>query len=978
MKRLIIVILSICLTTALTANNNPDPITNGPEPDPKEKMWVDSVFNALSADERLGQLFGIRAHSDLGSKHIAEVEAIIRKYKVGGLCFFQGTPEKQAELINRYQALSDLPLMISIDGEWGLGMRMKKSTISFPRQLMLGAIKDNDLIYDFGVEVARQMKRVGVHVNFAPVVDINNNPANPVIHTRSFGEDRDNVAVKSYMYMKGMQDNGIMACAKHFPGHGDTDVDSHYDLPKIMHSRSRLDSMELYPFSILARKGIGSMMIAHLEVPALEERPNRPTTLSRNTVTNLLRKEMGYDGILFTDALEMKGVTKHFAPGQVEAEALLAGNDVLLLPEDMEAAIREIKRYLKEGKLSQAQLDESVKRILHAKYQLGLADFTPIETINIRAELNTNEARALKQKLIENALTLVRNKNELIPFKKLDDLKLGSISLGTTQKTAFQARMDNYAQIEHFQNKKTISADRKKYLISQLKEKDIVIVGIHGMSGNAGKNYGISDDEIDFIQSLGEHTKVVVTVFGTPYSLKFFDDNDWVLEAYQDELVAQDAAAQSLFGGFPLRGRLPVTASQKSKFNTGLETVSLFRLGFSIPEAVGMASDSLGKIKELAQEGIESRAFPGCVVLAVKDGKIIYEEAFGHHTYERRIKMRPSDLFDVASITKIAAATIAVMKMEDEGLISVDDSLGRYLPVLDGTNKSGLIIRDVMAHRAGLKSWIPFYKATIEGRRYPKLSEDYYRTKKSEEFSIEVAKNVYLRNDYPDTIFQRIIESDLRSKRDYKYSDLGFYFISLLTESRTGKTLDTYVQEEFYGPLALQSTCFNPKGKFPLDRVVPTEKDRYWRNQEVHAYVHDMGAAMMGGVSGHAGLFASAEDLAIIMQMLIWKGEYAGEKFLSQKTVNNFTTRHKLGTRRGIGFDMPQLDPDASSPLSEMASSQTFGHLGFTGTAVWADPETNIIYVFLSNRTFPSMRNYKINKMDIRPKIQTVFYESLK
>ncbi len=978
MKRLIVVILSIYLTTTLSAYNNPAQTPNGPGPDPKEKMWVDSVFNALSADERLGQLFGIRAHSDLGASHIAEVEAIIKKYKVGGLCFFQGTPEKQAELINRYQALSALPLMISIDGEWGLGMRMKESTISFPRQLMLGAIKDNDLIYDFGAEIARQMKRVGVHVNFAPVVDINNNPANPVIHTRSFGEDRDNVAVKSYMYMQGMQDNGIMACAKHFPGHGDTDVDSHYDLPKIMHSRNRLDSMELYPFRILARKGVGSMMIAHLEVPALEERPNRPTTLSRNTVTNLLRKDFGYDGILFTDALEMKGVTKHFAPGQVEAEALLAGNDVLLLPEDMEAAMREIKRYLKEGKLSQDQLDTSVKRVLRAKYRLGLAAFTPIETANIRVELNTNEARALKQRLIENALTLVRNKNGLIPFKKLDGLKLGSVSLGSTQKTAFQARMDNYAQIEHFQNKKTISADRKKYLINQLREKDIVIISLHDMSGNATKNYGISDDEIDFIQRLGEHTKVVVVVFGTPYSLKFFDDNDWVLEAYQDELMVQDAAAQSLFGGLPLRGRLPVTASEKSKFNTGLETVGLFRLGFSIPEAVGMASDSLGKIRELAREGIKSRAFPGCVVLAVKEGKIIYEEAFGHHTYDKRIKMRATDLFDVASITKIAAATIAVMKMEDEGLISVDDSLGAYLPVLEGSNKSGLIIRDVMAHRAGLKSWIPFYKATIEGRKHPKLSQDYYRTKKSEEFNIEVAENVFLRNDYPDTIFQRIIESDLRSKRNYKYSDLGFYFISLLTEARTGKTLDAYVQEEFYGPLALQSTCFNPKGKFPLDRVVPTEMDHYWRNQEVHAYVHDMGAAMMGGVSGHAGLFASAEDLAIIMQMLLWKGEYGGEKFLSQKTVNNFTTRHKLDTRRGIGFDMPQLDPDASSPLSELASAQTFGHLGFTGTAVWADPETNIIYVFLSNRTFPSMRNYKINKMDIRPRMQTVFYESLK
>jgi beta-glucosidase-like glycosyl hydrolase/CubicO group peptidase (beta-lactamase class C family) len=981
MKHILLLILGIFLTSAVNSFHQPPKMTFFPperEVDPKEVAWVDSMFNAMTFDERLGQLFGIRAHSNLGSKHIAEVEAIIKKYKVGGLCFFQGTPEKQVELINKYQAISSpLPLMISVDGEWGLGMRLKSSTISYPRQLMLGAIRDNDLIYDFGAEVARQLKRTGVHVNFAPVLDVNNNAGNPVIHTRSFGEDRDNVTVKGYMYTKGMQDNGVMACAKHFPGHGDTDVDSHYDLPKIMHSRARLDSVELYPFRILAQQGVGSMMIAHLEVPALDSRPNRPTTLSRKTVTGILREEMGYDGILFTDALEMKGVTKHFKPGQVEAEALLAGNDVLLLPEDMAAAIREIKLYLNEGLLSQKQLDESVKRVLRAKYKLGLTSFKPIEVENIRAELNTKKGVALKQKLIENALTLVRNKENMIPFRDLDKLDLASISLGTTSKTAFQTRIESYQRMTHFQNRKEIPEARQKYLLDQLKDKDAVIVSLHDMNGSAKSNYGITKSERDFIAELNKQTKVILVVFGTPYSLRYFDNLEWVLEAYESELMVQDAAAQALFGGIPLSGRLPITASERSKFNTGLETRSLFRMGFSVPEKVGMQSDSLVKINALAEKGIKSKAFPGCVVLAAKDGKIIYQEAFGYHTYDKRIKMQITDLFDVASITKVAASTIAVMKMEDEGLINVNDSLGHYLPKLAGTNKSGLVIRDVMAHRSGLKSWIPFYKATMEGRRYPKLSQKFYKTKKNDEFSIEIAKNVFLRNDYPDTIYQRIIDSDLRRSRNYKYSDLGFYFISMLTEERTGKTLDEYVQEEFYGPLSLQSTCFNPKKKFPLDRIVPTEKDKYWRNQEVHAYVHDMGAAMMGGVSGHAGLFASAEDLAIIMQMLLWKGKYAGETFISENTVDDFTTRHKLDTRRGIGFDMPQLDPNASSPLSDMASSQTFGHLGFTGTAVWADPETNIIYVFLSNRTFPSMRNYKINKMDIRPKIQSVLYESL-
>ncbi|MEL6142697.1 MAG: glycoside hydrolase family 3 N-terminal domain-containing protein, partial [Bacteroidota bacterium] len=338
----------------------------------REKVWVDSVYNSMDFEQQLGQLFMVRAHSDLGAEHIAEVEKLIRDYHVGGLCFFQGTPERQLELTNRYQRQSRLPLMVSMDAEWGLGMRLTDNTISFPKQLALGAIRDNRLIYDMGKEVARQLRRLGVHISFSPVLDVNNNPNNPVIATRSFGEDRYNVTVKSYMYMKGLQDHGVMACAKHFPGHGDTDVDSHLDLPVIRHDRSRLDSIELYPFKALARYGIGSFMIAHLAVPSLDARNNRPTSLSKATTTDLLRGEMNFTGLVFTDALEMKGVTKHFSDGEVEAESILAGNDILLLPESTPAAFAAIKRYLEEGRLTPQDIESKVRRVLLAKYRLGL------------------------------------------------------------------------------------------------------------------------------------------------------------------------------------------------------------------------------------------------------------------------------------------------------------------------------------------------------------------------------------------------------------------------------------------------------------------------------------------------------------------------------------------------------------------------------------------------------------------------------
>jgi beta-glucosidase-like glycosyl hydrolase len=369
-------ILTACLVvgTILSANITNNGAVPGAETYPvteSASRWVDSIYNVMTDDERIGQLFMIRAHSDKGEDHVREVAKFINTYHVGGLCFFQGTPEKQASLTNYYQTLSSrVPLMVSMDAEWGLGMRLKETTVSYPRQLGLGAIQDNTLIYDMGKEIARQCRRLGVHVNFAPDADINNNANNPVINTRSFGENRYNVLAKSAMYMRGMQDNNVMACAKHFPGHGDTDTDSHFDLPQVNYGMERLEEVELFPFKSLAQHGIQSMMIAHLSVPSIDATANLPTSLSRKAVTELLREKMGYQGLIFTDGLEMKGVTKYFKDGEVEARAIQAGVDILLLPEDIAASFAKIKTYIERGDIDKNQIERSVKRILHAKYRL--------------------------------------------------------------------------------------------------------------------------------------------------------------------------------------------------------------------------------------------------------------------------------------------------------------------------------------------------------------------------------------------------------------------------------------------------------------------------------------------------------------------------------------------------------------------------------------------------------------------------------
>lgn len=947
--------------------------------DPIREAWVDSLYNTMDEDERLGQLFMIRAHSDKGPDHIADVEDQIKKYKVGGLCFFQGTPEKQVELINRYQKLaSPLPVMVAIDGEWGLGMRMKASTISYPRQLMLGAIQDNQLIYDMGKEIARQMKRVGIDINFAPVVDVNNNAANPVINTRSFGEDRYNVTAKGYQYMKGMQDHGVMACTKHFPGHGDTDVDSHYDLPVINHSKGRLDSIELYPFRALAKKGVGSMMIAHLHVPAFDDRPNRPTALSKNTISNILRKELAFDGLIFTDALEMKGVTKYFESGEVEAEALMAGNDILLLPEDIGASFRTIKEYIKDGRLSWTNLEISVKRVLRSKYQMGLQQFTPIREENISKDLNSPQAKALKQKLIEHALTMVRNKRGLLPFQNLSQLNLASLSMGASSTTSFQRRLTSFTRISTMQSGKDLSSKEQDRLIDKLKEKDAVIVSLHDMSSFASRKFGITPAQHNFIERLSKETQVVLVVFGNPYSLQKFDYVNWLLQAYDEDKLTQDAAAQALFGAIPVRGRLPVTASPSSRFNTGIMMPGNARLGYALPENVGLSSDTLAKIDKIAKDAIAKRATPGCVVLVAKNGRIVFEKAYGHHTYERKQKMSTDDIFDLASITKVAATTLSIMKLRDEGKIDIDQPLSKYLPSLKGTNKEDVVVKELMAHRAGLKAWIPFYKQTLEGtRRNPRPSSKLYRTSSSGSYNVKVTDKLFMDHAFVDSIWTQIYESELRPNTNYKYSDLGFYLLGQTVEELTGMPLDEYVEKTFYKPLHLRTATFNPKKKFSTDRIVPSERDRYWRREDIIGHVHDMGAAMLGGVSGHAGLFANAQDLAGIMQLFLQKGQYAQKSWIAPGTLDAFTTRFPGETRRGIGFDMLQLDPKGNMNLSPKASAKTFGHLGFTGTAAWVDPVDDLVFIFLSNRTYPSMHNNKLNKMDVRPSIQGIVYDAL-
>ena len=944
-----------------------------------KSAWTDSVYNSLSKDERIAQLFMVAAYSNRDTNHVNKITELIKKYKIGGLIFFQGGPVRQAKLTNYYQSISKTPLMIATDAEWGLAMRLD-STVRFPRQMTLGAIQDNSLIYEMGETIARQCKRMNINVNFAPVIDINSNPNNPVINSRSFGENKKNVAYKGLAYMMGLQDNNILATGKHFPGHGNTSTDSHKTLPVVNQSYKHLKSFELYPFKFLINKGLGAIMVAHLYVPALDNTKNQPSTLSKKIVTKLLKKKLKFKGLIFTDALNMKGVSKYYKPGEIEVKALVAGNDVLLFPVDVPKAINQIKIAISKGIISWKDINKRCKKIIAAKKWQGLDRYKPVKISNLYSDLNSDKSLYLKQRLIEKSLTLLTNNNDLIPFKRLDTLKIASIAIGSDSVNAFQKQLSLYDKISNFNINKNAEKTKFDSLEHSLSHFNLVIISIHNTDQRPSKNFGITQQTIDFVNNLSEKTNVVLTVFANPYSLKYFSNIQNIkalLMSYEDNQMTQNLSAQLLFGGIPALGKLPVTASNKFKLNSGIIIKKRIRLKYSVPEELNVNRQKLQKVDSLAEDAINEKATPGCEILFAKNGIVFYHKSFGYQTYLDSIPVKNSDIYDLASITKVASTTASLMKLTDEHKFDVNDKLSDYLCYLDTTDKKDIKIIDVLTHQARLRPWIPFYLNTMVG---DSLKSNIYSHTFSKDYSVKVCDSLYIINSYRDSIYKSIIDTSLRQESGYKYSDLGYYFLYQIIEKITKQPLQDYVVKNFYKPLGATSICYNPLKKFDRNKIVPTQNDTLFRKQLIHGYVHDPGAAMLGGVAGHAGLFSNANDLAKMAQMFLQNGEYGGQRYLKTRTVKYFTSCPfcNKGNRRGIGFDKPEMDFSKEGPVDHCTSSKSFGHTGFTGTMMWVDPKNQTVYVFLSNRVNPNQDNHKLVDMNVRTNIQKAFYDALK
>ena len=937
---------------------------------PQAEQWADSVLKTMSLEERIGQLFMAYSRSDKEAKPDS-LAAIIHKYHIGGIMFLKGSLLRQAELTNFLQDIAKHKMLIAIDAEWGLQMRLD-STQRFPRQMTFGAMPYDSSVYFMASEIARQCKRMGIHINFAPVIDINNNALNPVINTRSFGESKELVARLGLLYMNGMQDNGVLACGKHFPGHGNTDTDSHYALPVINQTRTEIDTMELFPFVELFKNGLGSAMVAHLFIPAMDSTSNRASTLSPLIVQKLMKDSLAFRGLVFTDALNMKGVSDYYKPGELEWLALAAGNDMLLYSDNIPVAFDSIRNKILNGAFDSLELNNRVKKILMVKHWCGLNKYRPAVLENLYADINRPESVRAISGMFSNAITLLKNKKEILPLSKLNRNKIASLVINDTLNNPFQFYLFRYAPVTGFRMSKDADSKTLISLTEALSVYDEVIISIHNTNTRSGNSFGITSQMNDIISRLNNKTKTVTVVFGNAYCLNFLpaaDKSNALILSYEDTWAPQWATAQVIFGARSTYGTLPVTTNDFERGAGDIMRDYRWRLRFDYPESTGLSTSLLERIDSIAQNAIAAKVFPGCQIVAVKDGAVVYEKAFGHHTYDISMPVRTTDLYDIASITKILSTALACMKLYEDDKLDLDKKISRYLPELKNTNKENLTIRSLMTHTAGLQAWIPFYKKAIQkGNVFSRIPSD--------TFNVTVADSLWMDKKYMDTVWKEIISSPVNPPGSYVYSDLGIIILQKVIEKITGQKIDEYVSSVFYEPLGLHRLLYNPLNRFQKNEIIPTEIDTTFRMQLIHGYVHDPAAAMMGGTGGHAGLFADAYSVSVIMQMLLNKGTYGGIRFFKEESVEQFTARQSPTHRRALIFDRPDEDAE-KNPVAPSASPHTFGHQGFTGTCAWADPETGIIFVFLSNRVYPSATNNLITRKNLRPNLMQAVYDAM-
>jgi len=929
--------------------------------------WVEEKLSEMTLGEKIAQLMMVTVYPRQSEAAKNSMVNLIEHFRPGGILVMQGSPVKTARWINEFQQNSKVPLLVAVDGEWGLSMRID-STIQYPYAQAIGAIQDSVFIYQMGRDFGRQMKQMGIHINFAPVADVSTNPQNPVINFRSFGEDKINVSQKAGWMALGMQDAGVIPVAKHFPGHGDTDTDSHHALPLVNHPKDRLDFVESFPFRYLTEMGIMGIMSAHLEVPALDNL-GTPSSLSKKIIDGYLRTEIGFQGLVITDAINMKGVQTD--KGNAELEALKAGNDMVEFVPDIGKAIASVKNALASGEISMEEIETKCRKVLAAKRWAGLHLYEPANTKNLTARLNSPYFEVTNRKLIKGAMTVLANQ-DVLPVQDLANLKIASVMLGAESITPFQKMMDKYTRVDHFFLPKNASAREMFNLRAKLDNYNLVIAGIQGINLYPSGNYGTTELERNALADFIRDNNVISVFFGNAYALKHFENihrAKGLILAYQNTPLIQELAAQLVFGAFDAIGKLPVTADKRFQLGDGLPVKNNQTFSYTIPEEVGINSEMLsGKIDSLANLGLENQAYPGCQVLIAKDGNVIFHKCYGFHTYKKEQKVTQDNIYDLASLTKVTGALPAIMKLVEEKKMDLDKPFSTYWPPFAGTERGRLPVRDFLTHQALLPGWIPFWRMGLD--EDGKLNREVFAQQPSDHFQIRISEHLYLNNNFKQTILDTIRTAKSIPSKRYVYSDLSFHiYPEIITNLR---------------PLGAWSLTYNAYMHYPLEKIIPTENDDFFRNERLRGFVHDEGAAMLGGISGNAGLFCSTNDLAKVFQMYLQKGYFGGKRFFSEETINEFTRRQfpNSKNRRALGFDKPLIDnhknklKDAYPAVS--ASKNSFGHTGYTGTMAWADPDNGTLFIFMSNRVHPTRENLSLFDLNIRTAMHQSIYDCLK
>lgn len=932
MKKLTFILITVLAALCQTANAS------------EASHWVDSVFNTLTPRQRVAQLFIPHLVIQDNQQGRQALRKLVAEEHVGGILLGKGTVSSYAALNGYAQSLAEVPLMITADAEWGLAMRLKDAP-RFPHNIALGAGDDLEAMEQYGREKARELRAMGITVDFAPVVDVNSNPSNPVIGYRSFGEDPERVAALAKAFTRGLETGGVMAVAKHFPGHGDTSSDSHKTLPVVSRSRSELDAVELLPFKTLIDDGIGGVMVGHLNVPSIDK--GIPASLSPKVINGLLKKELGFDGIVFTDALEMKGAKVGDGTNNC-VSALLAGADVLLGPGNTSSDIDAVMAAIKSGRLSQKRVDESVRKVLTHKFYLRAPRKITTPT------LMTEKTRSLMDALAEMSVTVVRDEDKLLPLSR--DTRIAVIPVGGSA-TSFTEALPQSA---------TVLSDAG----ADLGDYDVVVAPVVSSSSSA----------VAALTKLKEKAgrRLVAVMFMNPYKMKDFapvlKGLLTVVSVGDDTSTLQRAAARGLQGLFEVRGHMPVSVSGVARVGDGVTIAKIAGKSMSAVEMMERTIDSLINV------GLDRGAFPGCQIVVMQGGRIVLERAAGYISTKKEARVTPSTLYDLASVSKLAGTLVAAMKASD--LLSTEDTLGRFIP--DAGDKSRLTVRQLMTHRSGLPASMNPYRFAFDPDSYDgqlfssrrsdlysinagpgmwgnsdaRLRHDIFSRTRSDEFNMKVSDHLWASEAAADSLTSYIIRNvSVKPSKGYVYSDVNYLLLGDIVERATGRRLDKYLTENVYVPMDLDRICYMPLDLFVTNEIAATENDMMIRRQRVHGTVHDESAAVAGGVAGNAGLFANARSLAAVGQMLIDGGVYDGKRILPEKVVRRFMDSK-------IGFDSRD-------------GGRWIGHTGFTGTCMWLDRKRDIVVVILTNRVNPSRENSAWKRLNFRNAVVDAVSEAL-